>query len=498
VANATRRLAVALHALLAAIGALCAVVACTTGPINTGKHQASPRGIAVQADGKIVVAGTSAIGDIYRFAVVRYLPDGAPDPAFGHAGVVTTWFKGTPNTTSVATGSWARSVAIQADGKVVIAGVASMGGGWTLNPFLYGLARYNGDGSLDPGFGQAGTVTTNLGWISSLAPLPSMAMQTDGRFVLAADASVDHAKKYAYALARYLDNGALDPAFGNNGEVIESGETAKISFPRAVAVLPDNKIVVAGFTIVDGRDAFVLVRYLPDGTMDHTFGDDGTAAASVAIGERSPDAAPETSTPGRSARGPFALAIAPDGKLVVAGASSAVNYRPNACDDPRLVSDYNEKCYWRPRPSSVGFAVMRFLSNGLPDPLFGVSGAVTTDFGDVSVAFAVAVQPDGKIVAAGTTGRGEFTSGRFAVARYLPDGKLDSSFGSKGRVVSDFGDRGIQAVALQPDGKLLAAGPVDVNHRLQFGLVRYLMDGTLDPSFGVNGLSTTVVEAPSK
>jgi uncharacterized delta-60 repeat protein len=120
-----------------------------------------------------------------------------------------------------------------------------------------------------------------------------------------------------------------------------------------------------------------------------------------------------------------------DQRIIVAGASDAIQGR-------------------------IEFAVMRFLPDGSPDTGFGINGAATTDFGDDSPAYALVLQPDGRIIVAGAAGTGEFPQGRFALARYLPDGKLDSSFGIGGRVVSDFGQRGVQALGLLADGKLVA------------------------------------------
>jgi uncharacterized delta-60 repeat protein len=153
----------------------------------------------------------------------------------------------------------------------------------------------------------------------------------------------------------------------------------------------------------------------------------------------------------------FALVLQPDGKLVAAGTNN------------------------------IGFALARYLPDGRLDPTFGVGGKVTTDFafGGSDQASALILQPDGKLVAAGSAIVVDEIF-RFALARYRPDGSLDPTFGTGGRVVTEFGDRANRATALvlQPDGKLVAAGATDDG---DFALARYRPDGSLDATFGTGG-----------
>ena len=182
------------------------------------------------------------------------------------------------------------------------------------------------------------------------------------------------------------------------------------------------------------------------------------------------------------------LVLQPDGKLVVAGASGG--------------------------PSDYRFALARYLPDGRLDDTFGTGGKVTTDFGSPSFAGAGALvlQPDGKLVAAGGGAPISQLAGTdFVMARYLPDGRLDPTFGTGGRVITDFGGGDIAlALVLQPDGKLVAAGfsefqspnPIPHDER-DFALARYLPDGRLDPTFGtgfevnVNDLVNFVVQSTS-
>jgi uncharacterized delta-60 repeat protein len=171
-----------------------------------------------------------------------------------------------------------------------------------------------------------------------------------------------------------------------------------------------------------------------------------------------------------------AVTLQPDGKIIVAGTS----------DDVVIGQQV--------------FALARFRSNGAPDSTFGNNGTVTTSFGPTgpSAAFAVALQPDGKIVVAG--GSFSFFAGQssFALARYLPTGTLDPSFGRNGKVITTFSGKNSEAhgLALQPDGKIVVSGSsgIAVGGGIEdntFVLARYRSNGILDPSFGVNGKVTT-------
>ena len=122
------------------------------------------------------------------------------------------------------------------------------------------------------------------------------------------------------------------------------------------------------------------------------------------------------------------------------------------------------------------FALARYNPNGALDATFGTGGKVTTDFaGDTDRAFAVALQTDGRIVAAGETTTG-YRGEDFALARYNPNGALDATFGEGGQVTTDFAgdtDRAF-AVALQTDGKIVAAGEAKTQTKEDFALARYL------------------------
>jgi uncharacterized delta-60 repeat protein len=243
--------------------------------------------------------------------------------------------------------------------------------------------------------------------------------------------------------------GDLDPTFGSGGKVTTSIGSAG-SDADAVVVQPDGKIVVGGRADqTDGSTgSFGVARFNRDGTLDTTFGSGGKVTT-------------EFGTSG----GIAALALQPDGKVVAAG------------------SEFT--------PPGSDFALARYNSSGFLDSSFGDGGRVTTDFTTDDDGRAVIVQPDGKIVMAGQT------LGKFILARYRPDGSLDPSFGSGGKVVSIQGDRGATALARQPDGKLLALGEVYFDSRHQFGLVRFNANGSLDRNFGSDGIAHAIVGSGS-
>lgn len=240
--------------------------------------------------------------------------------------------------------------------------------------------------------------------------------------------------------------GAQDLSFGTTGTVTTSiGADAAA---RTLAVQPDGKIVAVGNSLTAPPQVFALARYNPDGSLDTSFGAGGKVTTSFG-GEES-----EAS----------AVVLQPDGKIVVAG-------------------------YDRTGGFDYMFALARYNPDGALDPRFGTGGQVTTAIDRDTEGYAVALQPNGKIVVAGSSSDG--VTRKFALARYNPDGSLDTGFGTAGKVTTtvvgahDFDS--VYALALQPDGKLVAAGVSDGD----FALVRYVGNGTLDPSFGNGGKVTT-------
>src|SRR5437667_8663164 len=255
-------------------------------------------------------------------------------------------------------------------------------------------------------------------------------------------------------------DGDLDPTFGTEGKVLtdldHSTEVAGV-----VASEGDGKLVVVGTTYRDNdfsNEDFAVARYNPDGTLDKTFGVGGKV---------------QTDFPGLAAVA-SSVVIQPDGKIVVAGGAF-------------------------PLFTFLGdFKVVRYNSNGSLDTSFGEGGIVTTIFPEGSYASDVALQADGKIIAAGTVfvdfNPGESSNTDFALARYNPDGSLDTTFGDGGTVTTDFlgNEDDAFSVLIQPDGKIVAVGSANNPATYyDFAAVRYLSDGTIDTTFGVAGKVST-------
>ena len=366
------------------------------------------------------------------------------DPTFGKDGKVTTSF---------GDAGQANALVIQPDGKIVA-------GGATASNFVqsFGLARYNTDGSLDTTFGDGGKVTT--GFPNDVSICHALALQPDGKIIAAGEALGDGSGSFAraFALARYNINGSLDTTFGNNGRVTTSFPIDGLSTDdRAftVALQSDGKIVAGGLKSynvdIDASD-FELARYNTDGSLDTTFGDGGSVLTHF-FGAQN------------QVRG---LIIQSDGKIVAIGSDSL-------SENQTFTSD---------------FALARYNTDGSLDSTFGDGGLVITDFPGIDFAFAGALQPDGKIVAAGASVDDKDVI-RFALARYNTDGSLDAGFGDDGKVLTLF--KGlidtVFAVALQQNGKIVAAGRASGSPptSTDFALARYNTDGSLDAGFGDGG-----------
>jgi len=355
--------------------------------------------LALQADGKLIVAGS----DDADFALARYKQNGALDPTFGAGGKVTTEFG---NAADVA-----NAVAVQPDGKIVAAGYSLK------DAFRFALARYNANGSLDSSFGSGGKLTTAI----PAGVADAVAVQLDGK-IIAAGISFDPAAVNRFALVRYKPDGSLDTSFGSTGKVTTTFGSGN-SFASAVALQPDGKILAAGQARTGSDYVFALGRYESNGSLDPTFGSGGKVV-------------------GPYAAGGLALALQPDGKIVTAGLG------PDALD--------------------AEFVLVRYDKDGLLDMSFGSHGRVGTALGgNFGSARGVALQADGKIVAAGESVSVRYEEGgslyeaEAALTRYEADGSLDTGFGMCGRVKIDVAHvgNGIWAdVALQPDGKIVAAG----------------------------------------
>lgn len=370
------------------------------------------RGVVIQPDGKIVVAGVSTHLSSWDFAVVRYHADGSLDMDFDGDGCATTDF--------ASSSDYGECVALQADGKIVVAGSID-GGGFQ---DFFGVARFNPDGSLDTGFDGDGKVTTDVGGFEQVR---GVAVQGDGKIVVAGYCNTG--TKSDIALVRYHADGSLDTDFDGDGKVTTAIGSDNDE-ATGVAVQSDGKIVVVGASMNLGSWDFALVRYHADGSLDTAFNTSGKVVIPSVDDDRA-----------------YSVALQTDGKIVVVGSHYSGDYE---------------------------VAVVRCHADGSLDTDFGTNGSVITVVGVQSdMAYPVALQPDGKIVVATSVPNG--LNNDFLMLRYHPDGSLDTGLNGTGMVTTPVGsgeDRAY-AVAIQSDGKIVLAGQSHNGSNNDFAVVRY-------------------------
>ena len=369
------------------------------------------------------------------------------DPAFAAVGRVITDFGGTYD--------WAYATAVQPDGRIVAAGVTNARG-----TYDFAVARYTAAGKPDPTFGDHGLVTTDFGGSYDWAY--ALALQPDGRIVVGGVS--DHSGSRDFALARYHTDGSHDRSVGQDGRVVLPVRPVTTDIIHGLALQPDGKIVAAGVTFEDTvslgpNGDFMIVRYTPDGGPDPTFGAGGIVT---------------TNFEGESYDEPYAVALQPDGCIVLGGVSNTGG------GIGRIFGADN-------------LALARYLPNGLLDRGFGNGGKVVVDAGSMVESIrALALDPQGRIVAAGRT-NGEHR-GDLLVARFRSDGSRDPAFGTTrpGLTITDLGtaEEGLSALALAPDGTIITGGIVAPNPNGDLAVMRYDAAGRFDRSFAHDGVAT--------
>jgi uncharacterized delta-60 repeat protein len=379
-------------------------------------------GMALQADGKLVMVG----GTFTDFILARFNADGSVDRSFGVEGKVTT------DMGSGLRQEEALAVAIQPDGKIVVAGHTAIEAAPPARdlPSTFAVARYNSDGSLDTSFGTSGKVSGNVNGIAR-----AVAIQPDGKIVLAGEFELrlsNGAFGSDFAVARFNTNGSLDLPFGSSG----TGQVATdigggTNSARNLVLQPDGAIVVSGTPQCSGPgcDHTDVVRYNANGTLDPGFGSGGKLTlVGATVGD--------------------GLVRQADGRLVLVGSAVQTTV-----------------------PATARFVLMRRNTDGSPDASFGAVGTASTALSESATASGVALQADGKLVVVGT--RMFSANSNIIVARYGANGSLDNGFGNAGSLSIDFfgfDDVG-ENVLVQPDGKIVVSGQAR-NNVDGYGLAR--------------------------
>lgn len=434
-------------------------------------------GIALQADGSIIVSGNTGSG----MKMARYSNAGVLDGSFNVSGLSDYWNNFgvsaliQPSGRIIGVGYFGNreillvglnndgsydnafglefgksdaeinAVALQPDGKILAAGYSVID--TETGDKIFSLARYNADGSMDTSFDGDGRIITSFGEVESNAY--AVAVQPDGKILVAGhcwDAGTTYRN---IALARYNSDGSLDTSFDSDGLVIASTDKT-YTWIYAMALQSDGKIILGGQTYEPGEsDQLILIRYNANGTLDTTFGTNGITITSI----ETEDAYIRS------------IALQADGKILAAGTV----YGP-----------------------SRDFVAARYTASGVLDASFGVEGVVITDFGGDETGRAVALQSDGKFIVGGYK---TYADGRgFALARYNSDGSLDTTFDTDGKITDYTANRYdmMNAMLVQVDGKILAAGSsfLTSTNDEDFILVKYNTDGSLDTSFSVDGKVT--------
>ncbi len=370
--------------------------------------------IAVQPDGKIVVAGLQEISSSGDMAVARYNADGSPDNTFGTNGFAAIDL-GTDSDAA-----WC--MALQDDGKILL-------GGSVNNQFTtvddYALVRINTDGILDNSFGTGGIVVTDVDgfWDNAFA----IDIQSDGKIILAGNGYSDDQRNCC--LVRYNSDGSLDATFGIGGIAMNSIGLI-YSKTRDVEIQDDGKIVAVGH-FNDGDDDHTFVtRFNADGSVDNSFGNNGAATLDVAANDDSF----------------LAVCIQPDGKILAAGFTYEINQENDVL-------------------------VVRYNTDGTLDNTFGNgSGIYLHNFNTNDIITDLVLQPDGKILTAG----GAYN---FELARLMTDGSKDFSFGVDGVVNTPVGNySNSEVLCLYGDNMVVVGGSAHDGSEYNFAVTRHYLD----------------------
>lgn len=430
---------------------------------GTGLFLGSPPGgsgadrfqaIKIDSSNRIVGAGYFYDGTKGNMLVGRINANGTIDTSFDSDGYATT------DVLSAAGQDQCRVVAIQADGKIICSGMADADNSGL---FRFMAVRFTTAGALDTTFNGTGKFTIDPSGTGNYSECRAGAIQGDGKFLLVGT-SYPPASTTAtqISIVRLTTGGVLDNTFDGDGISFRQLLGGSPDFGYGVAVQSDNKVVVVGSTADGTSGNIVLARYNVNGTLDTSFDTDGLVITGAAA-----------TTYNESGRG---VLIQPDGKIVVGG---------------------DEIGQGSPAPPHKLMA-LRYLTSGALDTSFDTDGIALAPLGtNGGAGYAVARDASGNILVAGSI-TDVSTEWDFAVARWSAAGVLDTGFGTNGVARINVSSSAVDeayAMAIQPDGKIVLAGYAYVGSKQYFALVRLTTAGVLDPTFGTGGKVITPMGA---
>ncbi len=457
-------------------------------------------------NGKIYAAGTAnnLSGNSPGGFVSCYNQNGSLNTVFGNGGTARLDSGGANN----AAVSLIVLAATAGEEKIIVAG--SVITNFALTTTYQSLWSFDANnGSVDSTFGSGGRTSLNVAGTTGNAVRILSSLGTPSRIIVAGSMTAFGTANSDFLIARYLISGALDTAFDGDG--IATADINSDDDGRAMLIQPnDNKIVVAGTSSkstmfgangISSDTDFAALRFNPNGALDTTFSGDGKRLDD--LGNRSVAAKSTT--------------VQTDGKIVAAGDNVIARFNTDGSFDTTFDEDGKAKIPFgfitsaaiqtdgkivlaAEIGSSNYFLAYRLNADGSPDATFDADGLATATVGtsDTSIR-ALAIQADGAIVLAGrtTVGTGAGANIDFAVVRLLPNGALDTTFDADGVTTTPIGVGADQAnaVAVQSDGKIVAAGYALVNSNDDFAVVRYTANGALDASFSGDGKQTTAFGA---
>ncbi|MFP5436550.1 MAG: T9SS type A sorting domain-containing protein [Bacteroidia bacterium] len=401
-------------------------------PFDENDDSFSINTILTQPDGKLLVT-TSGLYDSTYFTVRRYNGNATPDTTFGTNGKVTTTIQEGYNQ--------AKGLALEPGGNIIVAGLSHT---LPVTRDDFTTVRYQGNGTLDPTFGNGGILTQSFDSTNDESTI--LLLQPDNKLLAIGTKRNRTPNNYSYkdiVLSRYTTDGGPDTAFGTGGKVV-SAYGYNVNTVKNAVLLPDGKIMLMNSyynNYVDNTNHYELIRYTADGVLDSTFGTNGKVVVDAESNQM------------------FSL---PDGKIILV--SMAYDTQNNAT-----------------------IVVRRYNSNGTPDTGFGINGMASTPGTPFGLPCA-ALQADGKIVA-GYNGMAENGAIGFTVKRFNADGSFDVNFTST-ITVTDNGAY-THSTFIQPDGKIIVTGrSVGYNEGpfYRFVAARYNTDGTSDTTYGTNGV----------